>query len=47
MTPPPAAWLPSSGLGFANPFPNNMIPANRIDPVAAETDPAVPGRDQL
>ena len=26
----------ASGLGYANPFPNNMIPANRFDPVSVK-----------
>jgi hypothetical protein len=33
---------PSNNLGYANPFPNNVIPANRIDPVAAKIQALLP-----
>ena len=32
----------SSGLGYANPFPNNMIPPTRFDPVALKLIPLFP-----
>jgi hypothetical protein len=33
---------PTNNLGYANPFPNNVIPANRIDPVAAKIQALLP-----
>jgi hypothetical protein len=39
---PASRGVASNGLGYANPFPNNAIPVNRLDPVALNIQKLIP-----